>query len=174
MVRNCYSILSPKEIAHDSYTFSICSASGEKIGCFMLSEPGNGSDAGAASTTAVDAGDHYVLNGAKAWITNAFEADYGVVFATTDKSLKHKGISAFVVDMKAPGVSLGKKEDKLGIRGSSTCTVTFEDCKVPKGNLIGQPGKGFQIAMNTLDGGRIGVASQALGIAKASLDCAVA
>lgn len=149
------------------------SASGEKIGCFMLSEPGNGSDAGAASTTAVDAGDHYVLNGSKAWITNAYEASYGVVLATTDKSKKHKGISAFIVDMKAPGVSLGKKEDKLGIRGSSTATVTFEDYKVPKANLLGQAGEGFKIAMTTLDGGRIGVASQALGIAKASLDCAV-
>ncbi len=139
----------------------------------MLSEPGNGSDAGAASTTATDAGDHFVLNGSKAWITNAFEASYGVVFATTDKSKKHKGISAFIVDMKAPGVTLGKKEDKLGIRGSSTCTVSFEDCKVPKTQLLGELGKGFQIAMNTLDGGRIGVASQALGIARASLDCAV-
>jgi butyryl-CoA dehydrogenase len=149
------------------------SASGEKIGCFMLSEPGNGSDAGAASTTATDAGDHYVLNGSKAWITNAHEASYGVVFATTDKSKKNKGISAFIIDMKAPGVSLGKKEDKLGIRGSSTSTVSFEDHKVPKSQLLGEVGRGFQIAMNTLDGGRIGVASQALGIAHASLDCAV-
>jgi butyryl-CoA dehydrogenase len=125
----------------------------------MLSEPGNGSDAGAASTTAVQQGDHYILNGSKAWITNAHEADYGVVFATTDK--------------KAPGVVLGKKEDKLGIRGSSTSTVSFEDCKVPASALLGEPGKGFTIAMSTLDGGRIGVASQALGIAHASLDCAV-
>ena len=139
----------------------------------MLSEPGNGSDAGAASTTATDAGDHYVLNGSKGWITNAAEASYGVVFATTDRSLKHKGISAFIVDMDSPGLSLGKKEDKLGIRGSSTCTVIFEDCKVPKENLLGSPGMGFKIAMATLDGGRIGVASQALGIAKGSLDCAV-
>lgn len=139
----------------------------------MLSEPGNGSDAGAASTTARDAGDHWVLNGAKAWITNSYEADYGVVFATTDKSLKHRGISAFIVDMKTPGIILGKKEDKLGIRGSSTATVTFEDCKIPKGNLLGEKGKGFTIAMTTLDAGRIGVASQALGIAQAALDCAV-
>lgn len=149
-------------------------ASGDKIGCFMLSEPGNGSDAGAASTTAVDNGDHYVLNGSKAWITNAAEAAYGVVFATTDKSLKHKGISAFIVEMDAPGVSLGKKEDKLGIRGSSTCTVNFTDCKVPKDNLLGVSGSGFKIAMATLDAGRIGVAGQALGIAQGSLDCAVA
>lgn len=149
-------------------------ASGQNIGCFMLSEPGNGSDAGAASTTAVDKGDHFVLNGAKAWITNAYEARYGVVFATTDKSLKGKGISAFIVDMHAEGVSLGKKEDKLGIRGSSTATVTFEDAKVPKDCLLGELGGGFKIAMTTLDGGRIGVAAQALGIAQASLDCAVA
>jgi len=147
-------------------------ASGQQIGCFMLSEPGNGSDAGAASTTATDKGDHFVLNGAKAWITNAHEASYAVVFATTDKSLKHKGISAFIVDMKAPGVSVGKKEDKLGIRGSSTATVTFEDAVVPKNQILGAPGHGFKIAMNTLDGGRIGVAGQALGIAQASLDIA--
>lgn len=141
----------------------------------MLSEPGNGSDAGAASTTAKlsDDGSHYVLNGSKAWITNAKEASYGVVFATTDKNLKHKGISAFVVDMKAPGISLGKPEDKLGIRGSSTCTVTFEDCKVPANQLLGKLGEGFKIAMTTLDAGRIGVAGQAIGIAQASLDCAV-
>lgn len=149
-------------------------ASGAEIGCFMLSEPGNGSDAGAASTMARETDDVFVLNGSKAWITNAYEAKYGVVFATTDKSLKHKGISAFIVDMKGPGVSLGKKEDKLGIRGSSTCTVTFEDCRIPKSQLLGKKGEGFKIAMGTLDGGRIGVAAQALGIAKASLDCAAA
>jgi butyryl-CoA dehydrogenase len=147
-------------------------ASGRHVGCFMLSEPGNGSDAGAASTTATDKGDHFLLNGAKAWITNAHEASYAVIFATTDKALKHKGISAFIVDMKTPGVSLGKKEDKLGIRGSSTSTVTFEDAVIPKANLLGGAGRGFNIAMNTLDGGRIGVAGQALGIAQASLDVA--
>lgn len=147
-------------------------ASGKEVGCFMLSEPGNGSDAGAASTIATDAGDHFILNGSKAWITNAYEANWGVVMATTDKSLKHKGISAFIVDMKSPGVSLGKKEDKLGIRGSSTATVTFEDCKVPKDQLLGKPGEGFKVAMTTLDGGRIGIAGQAIGIAQASLDCA--
>jgi butyryl-CoA dehydrogenase len=147
-------------------------ASGEDVGCFMLSEPGNGSDAGAASTVARDGGDHYILNGSKAWITNAYEARWGVVLATTDKSLKHKGISAFIVDMKSPGISLGKKEDKLGIRGSSTATITFEDCKVPKDQLLGKPGEGFKVAMTTLDGGRIGIAGQAIGIAQASLDCA--
>jgi butyryl-CoA dehydrogenase len=130
------------------------------------------SDAGAASTLAVEAGDHFVLNGSKAWITNAHDASYGVVFATTDKSLKHKGISAFIVDMKSEGISVGKKEDKLGIRASSTGTVTFEDCKVPKSQMLGPAGSGFKIAMWTLDGGRIGVAAQGLGIASASLDCA--
>jgi butyryl-CoA dehydrogenase len=139
----------------------------------MLSEPGNGSDAGAAATTATDAGDHWILNGSKAWITNAHDATYGVVFATTDKSLKSRGISAFIVDMKTPGISVGKKEDKLGIRASSTGTVTFEDARIPKSNLLGEAGQGFKIAMSTLDGGRIGTASQALGIASASLDCAV-
>lgn len=142
------------------------------LGCFMLSEPGNGSDAGAATTTAVESKDHWVLNGSKAWITNAHDATFGVVFATTDRSLKHKGISAFIVDMKTDGISIGKKEDKLGIRASSTGTITFEDVKIPKTHLLGSPGQGFKIAMETLDGGRIGVAGQALGIASASLDCA--
>ena len=146
---------------------------GKSIGCFLLSEPGNGSDAGAASTTAVDAGDHFILNGTKAWITNAHDSKYGVVFASTDKTLKNKGISAFIVDMHAPGVVLGKKEDKLGIRASSTGNVTFEDHKVPRSQLLGEVGAGFKIAMKTLDGGRIGIASQALGIARASLECAV-
>uniref|UniRef100_A0A336MN59 Short-chain specific acyl-CoA dehydrogenase, mitochondrial n=1 Tax=Culicoides sonorensis TaxID=179676 RepID=A0A336MN59_CULSO len=146
---------------------------GKAVGCFALSEPGNGSDAGAASTTAVLKGDHYVLNGTKCWITNGYEAEMCVVFATTDKSLKHKGISAFIVPKSTAGFSLGKKEDKLGIRGSSTCSLIFEDCLIPKENLLGEPGLGFKIAMQTLDAGRIGIASQALGIAQASLECAV-
>ncbi|POI35786.1 hypothetical protein CIB84_000460 [Bambusicola thoracicus] len=147
--------------------------SGDKIGCFALSEPGNGSDAGAASTVARLDGDEWVLNGTKAWITNAWDASATVVFATTDKSLKHKGISAFLVPMPTAGLSLGKKEDKLGIRASSTANLIFEDCRIPKANLLGQLGMGFKIAMQTLDGGRIGIASQALGIAQAALDCAV-
>ena len=147
--------------------------SGERIGCFALSEPGNGSDAGAASTTAVLKGDRWVLNGTKAWITNAHEAEAAVIFATTDKGLKHKGISAFVVPKGLTGFSVGKKEDKLGIRGSSTGYLIFEDCEIPKENLIGEPGFGFKIAMKTLDAGRIGIAGQALGIAQASLECAV-
>ncbi|XP_067861763.1 short-chain specific acyl-CoA dehydrogenase, mitochondrial isoform X2 [Heptranchias perlo] len=146
---------------------------GTKIGCFGLSEPGNGSDAGAASTTARLDGDHWILNGTKAWITNSWDASAAIVFATTDKSLKHKGISAFLVPMPTPGLSLGKKEDKLGIRASSTGNLIFEDCRLPKDNILGEPGFGFKIAMQTLDSGRIGIASQALGIAQAALDCAV-
>jgi len=144
-----------------------------KIGCFGLSEPGNGSDAGAASTTATLDGDEWIINGTKAWITNAHESGAAVIFATTDKSLKHKGISAFIVPLDAEGFSLGAKEDKLGIRASSTSNLIFENVRIPKDNLLGKPGEGFKIAMQTLDGGRIGVAGQALGIASASIDCAV-
>ncbi|XP_055853479.1 short-chain specific acyl-CoA dehydrogenase, mitochondrial [Episyrphus balteatus] len=146
---------------------------GEKIGFFALSEPGNGSDAGAASTTAVLKGDRYVLNGTKAWITNGYEAESGVLLATTSKALKHKGISAFIVSKGLKGFTVGKKEDKLGIRGSSTCQLIFEDCEIPKENLLGEEGYGFKIAMKGLDGGRIGIAGQALGIAQASLELAV-
>lgn len=143
------------------------------IGCFGLSEPGNGSDAGAASTTALLDGDEYILNGTKAWITNAYESSASVVLATTDKSVKHKGISAFVVPNDTPGFSLGAKENKLGIRASSTANLILEDVRIPATNLLGKEGEGFKIAMTTLDGGRIGVAGQALGIASASIDCAV-
>jgi len=146
---------------------------GEHVGCFALSEPGNGSDAGAASCTATLKGDKWVLNGTKAWITNGYESDAAVVFATTDKSAKHKGISAFLVPKPTKGLELGKKEDKLGIRASSTCYLIFEDCEIPRENLLGKEGMGFKIAMTTLDAGRIGVAGQALGIAQASIDCAV-
>ncbi|XP_046682339.1 short-chain specific acyl-CoA dehydrogenase, mitochondrial isoform X1 [Homalodisca vitripennis] len=148
-------------------------ANGVKIGCFALSEPGNGSDAGAASTMAVAKGSDYILNGTKAWITNGYESEATVVFATTDKAKKHKGISAFIVPKPTTGLTLGKKEDKMGIRGSSTCSLIFEDCQVPSENLLGEPGLGFKIAMMTLDAGRIGIASQGLGIAQAALDCAV-
>jgi len=148
---------------------------GTKIGCFGLSEPGNGSDAGAASTTAKlsDDGSEWIINGTKAWITNAHEASAAIVFATTDKSLKHKGISAFIVPMDLEGFSLGAKEDKLGIRASSTSNLIMDNVRIPKDNLLGKEGEGFKIAMSTLDGGRIGVAGQALGIASASIDCAV-
>ncbi|KAG5666384.1 hypothetical protein PVAND_014413 [Polypedilum vanderplanki] len=146
---------------------------GDKIGCFALSEPGNGSDAAAASTTAKLVGDKWVLNGTKNWITNGPDASAAIVFATTDKKLKHKGISAFIVERGIPGFSYGKKEDKLGIRGSSTCSLIFDDCAIPKENILGEEGFGFKIAMKTLDEGRIGIAGQALGIAQASLECAV-
>jgi len=148
-------------------------ASGEKLGCFALSEPGNGSDAGAARTTAELDGDHWVLNGTKSWITNGYDAQAAIVFATTDRAMKHKGISAFLVPMPTEGLSLGKKEDKLGIRASSTCNLIFENCRIPKENLLGEAGAGFKIAMGTLDGGRIGIAAQALGIAQAALEAAV-
>ena len=149
-------------------------ASGKKLGCFGLSEPGNGSDAAAASTTARLEGDEWVINGTKAWITNAHDAHAAVVIATTSKELKHKGLSAFLVPTDAPGFSLGKKEDKLGIRASSTGNLIFENVRVSQANLLGKQGDGFKVAMMTLDGGRIGIAAQALGIAQASLECAIA
>jgi len=146
---------------------------GDSIGCFALSEPGNGSDAGAASTMAANTGSGYSISGSKAWITNAYEARGCVLFATTDKNKKHKGISALVVPMPIDGLTLGKKEDKLGIRGSSTCTLMFDDCNVSPDSLLGQEGMGFKIAMKTLDGGRIGIAGQGLGIAQAAFECAI-
>ncbi|KAK9497328.1 hypothetical protein O3M35_004667 [Rhynocoris fuscipes] len=147
--------------------------SGNKVGCFALSEPGNGSDAGAASTNAQQKGNSWILNGTKSWITNGYESEATVVFATTDKKKKHKGISAFLLNKPIKGLSLGKKEDKLGIRGSSTCNLIFEDCEIPSDSILGEPGFGFKIAMMTLDAGRIGIASQALGIAQAAFDCAI-
>ena len=122
----------------------------KKIGCFALSEPGNGSDAGAASTIAQLKGSNYIINGTKSWITSGYEAEGIVLFATTNKAEKHKGISSFIVDKPTQGLSLGKKEDKLGIRGSSTCSLIFEDCPVPAENILGKPGMGFKIAMMTL------------------------
>lgn len=145
-------------------------AAGQKLGCFALSEPSNGSDAAAMLTTATRDGDYFVLNGTKAWITNGYEADAALVFATVDKSLKHKGVVALLVDMPSAGLTLGKKEDKLGIRASSTCNLIFEDCRVPVTNMLGEVGDGFRIAMSVLDGGRIGIAGQALGIARAALE----
>ena len=147
--------------------------SGKKIGAFGLTEPGAGTDASGQQTTAVLEGDHYVLNGSKCFITNGTVADTFVVFAMTDKKAGNRGISAFIVEKSFPGFSVGKHEKKMGIRGSSTCDLIFEDCIVPKENLLGKEGKGFKIAMMTLDGGRIGIASQALGLAEGAIDEAV-
>ena len=148
-------------------------AKGEKIGAFGLTEPGAGTDAAGQQTTAVLDGDNYILNGSKIFITNGGVADTFIVFAMTDKSQGTRGISAFIVEKGFPGFSIGKKEDKLGIRASSTTELIFENCVVPKENLIGKEGKGFGIAMKTLDGGRIGIAAQALGIAEGALDEAI-
>ena len=144
--------------------------SGEKLGAFALTEPGAGTDAAMQKTTAEDKGDHYVLNGNKVFITNAGFANVFVVFAMTDKSLGNKGITAFIVERDFPGFKVGAHEKKMGIRGSSTSELVFEDCIVPKENVLGGVGKGFKVAMATLDGGRIGIGAQALGIAQAAID----
>ena len=150
-------------------------ASGEWIGAFGLTEPNAGTDAAGQQTMAVQDPEtgEWILNGAKIFITNAGYAHVYVVFAMTDKSKGLKGISAFIVEANTPGFSIGKKEMKLGIRGSATCELIFENCRIPKENLLGDKGKGFKIAMMTLDGGRIGIASQALGIAAGALDEAI-
>ncbi|MGQ9863670.1 MAG: acyl-CoA dehydrogenase [Bacteroidia bacterium] len=145
-------------------------ATGKKVGSFCLSEPEAGSDATQQKTTAIDKGDHYILNGTKNWITNAGHADIYIVIAQTNPALKHKGISAFIVERTMPGVVVGKKEDKLGIRGSDTHTMIFNDVIVPKENRIGEEGFGFKFAMKILDGGRIGIAAQALGIASGAYE----
>ena len=150
------------------YLPKLCS--GEWLGAFGLTEPNAGTDASAQQTTAVLDGEEWVLNGNKIFITNAGYAHVYVIFAMTDKSLGTKGISAFIVEKGTPGFSFGKKEKKLGIRGSATCELIFENCRIPKDNLLGKLGGGFGIAMKTLDGGRIGIAAQALGIAQGAMD----
>lgn len=145
-------------------------AKGEKLGAFGLTEPGAGTDASGQQTKAVLDGDHYVINGSKIFITNGGKADIYIIFAMTDKSKGTKGISAFIIEKEFPGFSIGKKELKMGIRGSSTTELVFENCIVPKENLLGAEGKGFGIAMQTLDGGRVGIAAQALGIAQGAFD----
>ncbi|MBT3300657.1 MAG: acyl-CoA dehydrogenase [Candidatus Marinimicrobia bacterium] len=145
-------------------------ASGEKLGAYSLSEPQSGSDASNLRTTAKKDGDQYVLNGTKNWVTSGISSDLVLVFCLTEKGVGYKGISAFIVEKGTAGFSTGKKEDKLGIRGSDTCELYFEDCRIPVDNLLGEEGKGFTIALKTLGGGRIGIASQALGIARASLE----
>ncbi len=144
-------------------------ASGEKLGAFGLTEPGAGTDAAGQKTVALDKGDHWLLNGSKCFITNAGPADIYVVFAMTDKEKGNHGISAFIVEKGMKGFSVGKHEEKMGIRGSATAELVFEDCALPKENLLGEVNKGFKIAMMTLDGGRIGIASQALGIAEGAI-----
>ena len=150
------------------YLSKLCT--GEWLGAFGLTEPGAGTDAAMQKTVAEDKGDHWVLNGSKIFITNAGFANVFVVFAMTNKELGTKGISAFIVERDFPGFKVGSHEKKMGIRGSSTCELVFEDCIVPKENLLGEQNKGFKVAMTTLDGGRIGIAAQALGIAQASID----
>ncbi len=144
--------------------------SGKRIGAFGLTEPGAGTDAAGQETIATLDGDEYILNGTKIFITNAGFAEVFIIFAMTDKSKGTKGITAFIVEKGTPGFSIGKAEEKLGIRGSSTCELIFENCRIPKENMLGKEGKGFGIAMKTLDGGRIGIAAQALGIAEGAID----
>jgi len=148
-------------------------AEGKKVGAYGLTEPGSGSDAGGMKTTAKLDGDDYILNGSKIFITNGGIADTYVVFAVTDPTSKHNGTSAFIVEADTPGFSVGKKEQKLGIRSSPTTEIMFDNCRIPKENLLGKEGEGFIIAMKTLDGGRNGIAAQAVGIAQGALDAAV-
>ncbi|MGA2368538.1 MAG: acyl-CoA dehydrogenase [Dehalococcoidia bacterium] len=149
-------------------------AKGEKLCCFALTEPGAGSDAAALQTTAAREGDHFVLNGNKIFITNGDEAAVTVVFATEDRAKGHRGISAFIVEKGTPGYSVGKLEHKMGIHGSSTAELVFENCKIPKANLLGESGKGIRYALESIDSSRVTVAAQALGIAQAAFDDALA
>jgi len=146
----------------------------EWVGAYALSEASSGSDAFALTTRAEDAGDHWVLNGRKMWITNALEASVFIVFATVDPGAGYKGITAFIVEKDFPGFSVGKKEHKLGIRASSTCELLLDSCEVPKTNVLGEIGKGYKIAMMTLNEGRIGIGAQMVGLSRGSLDCGVA
>jgi len=148
-------------------------AGGKLLGCFALSEPGAGSDASAQQTTVAREGGVFVLNGTKNFITNALEADLALVFATVDRSLRAKGVCAFLVEKDTPGFTISKVEKKLGLHGTSCCQVVFENCRVPAHNLLGEVGQGFKIAMIALDAGRIGIAAQAVGIAQAALDISI-
>jgi butyryl-CoA dehydrogenase/short/branched chain acyl-CoA dehydrogenase len=143
------------------------------VGAYALSEAGSGSDAFALACRAVDAGDHYSLTGRKLWITNAAEAELFIVMATLDPSRGYKGITSFLVEKSFPGFSIGKKEDKLGIRASSTCELIFEDCRVPKQNVLGEPGKGYKVAIETLNEGRIGIGAQMTGLARGAFELAL-
>lgn len=146
----------------------------DTVGAYALSEAGSGSDAFALGSRASERADHYILNGRKLWITNAKEAGLFIVFATFDRELGYKGITAFLVDRSTPGLTVGRKEDKLGIRASSTCELLLEDCCVPKQNVLGQPGKGYKVAIETLNEGRIGIAAQMVGVAQGAFDHALA
>lgn len=146
----------------------------KKVGAYCLSEASSGSDAFALKATAKKDGDHYVLNGAKLWITNANEADIFIVFATVDPKAGYKGITAFVVERDFEGFSIAKKEDKLGIRASSTCEILLEDCRVPRENILGELGKGYKVAIETLNEGRIGIGAQMIGLAKGAFEAALA
>ena len=146
----------------------------DRVGAYALSEAGSGSDAFALTTRARDEGDQFVLSGRKLWITNASEASVFVVFATLDPSAGYRGITAFVVERDTAGFTVGKKEDKLGIRASSTCELLFDDCRVPRANLLGDPGKGYKVAIETLNEGRIGIGAQMVGLARGALDAAIA
>lgn len=148
-------------------------AKGEKLGCFCLSEPGTGSDAAAQKTTATKKGNQWILNGTKNFITNGPQADVAIIFAMSDRTKGYKGISAFIVEKGTPGYSVGKIEKKLGIRGSSTSQIVLEECVIPAENQLGKDGEGFKIAMTTLDGGRIGISAQALGIARGAYEDAL-
>ena len=157
----------PVALGHAGAEEAVSPAAGNRHGrCLRLSEAGSGSDAFALQMRAEKQGDAYVLNGQKLWITNAKEAGLFIVFATLDPAAGYKGITAFLVDKRTPGFSIGKKEDKLGIRASSTCEIIFEDCKVPAANVLGEPGKGYKIAIETLNEGRIGIGAQMLGLAQ--------
>ena len=146
----------------------------EHVGAYALSEPSSGSDAFAMQTRAVDKGDHYLLNGRKLWITNGIEAEIFVLFANANPEAGYKGITAFIVEKSFPGFSIGKKENKLGIRASSTVELILEDCQVPKENILGEAGKGYKISIETLNEGRIGIGAQMIGIAQGALESAIA
>ena len=159
------------EIIKDKYLAQLAT---KKVGAYCLSEASSGSDAFALKASAKEVGDHYVLNGAKLWITNAKEADIFIVFATVNPEAGYKGISAFVVERSFEGFSVAKKEDKLGIRASSTCEILLEDCRVPKENILGELGKGYKVAIETLNEGRIGIGAQMIGLAQGTFEAALA
>jgi butyryl-CoA dehydrogenase len=169
----CYPILA-FGTEHQKRAYLADLARGRQVGCYCLTEPTAGSDAAAIGTTARDTGDHWVLDGTKIFVTNGVEADVLIVYARSGEAPGSRGISAFIAERGDPGLTVGKVEHKLGIRASSTCEIVLEECRLPKDRLLGERGKGFHIALATLDGGRIGIASQALGIARAAMEDAIA